>query len=83
MVILNEEKQQIELKDFDGFSLLFKDLKSIVLCSNWKMSLACFQIIAQDSKYGGLTKEGVSPFEYEMAETFIRNCTRTTFPEHR
>ena len=25
----------------------------------------------------------ISAFEYEMCETFIKNCVRTTFPEHR
>lgn len=55
------------------------------------MSLECFQIVAQETRFQLFdeTADGekiigvISSFEYEMCEAFIQNSVRTTFPEHR
>jgi hypothetical protein len=62
------------------------------------MSLECFLIVTQESKSSPTAVaaknkaeevnstvqiKAISSFEYEMCETFIKNCVRTTFPEHR
>jgi len=82
------------------FSILQSDLLKLMLSQNWKMSLECFQIVAQETraslnnnKNAHNSKEQgevqsksscvVSNFEYQMCEAFLKNCIRTTFPEHR
>merc|ERR1719162_641189 len=85
-------EQGVQLALFDlqpdgakAFSILQSDLIKLVLTQNWKMSLECFQIVAQDTKNASQTTEAqvnpeatakalVSSFEYEMCETFIKNC---------
>jgi len=58
------------------------------------MSLECFQIAAIDIKVAGGAGQirdnfveanagTITKFEYEMANCFLKNCTRTTFPEYR
>ena len=100
------------------FSILQSDLLKLMLSQNWKMSLECFQIVAQETRasLNNTSKEQggkdefrvlfgrepekdeyikwrkdeaaksacvVSNFEYQMCEAFLKNCIRTTFPEHR
>ena len=85
---LEESAQQalfaLQKEGTPPFSILMSDLLKLVLTQNWKMSLECFQIVAQETKLEARdTNRLVSDFEYTMCETFIMNCVRTTFPDHR
>lgn len=60
-------------EDQTEFSVLQSDLLKILLTQNWKMSLECFQIVAQDTQGGNLSATtAVSEFEYKMGETFMK-----------